>query len=92
MIAQLQTQSPVSTEVKLVNPQSDNWLHYGTPDAWLDTDYSQAPYNICTEASTTAYKLPLYPEDLDCYSCATPKTNEQILEELEALDPEWIEF
>ncbi|NEP41667.1 MAG: hypothetical protein F6K25_04745 [Okeania sp. SIO2G4] len=85
MLAQIQTKpapqqlvaSPVQTS------QNNNWLYAGTDEAWLYTDYSQAPYNICTEAETTAYKL-LYEEDLGCYDWSTPaKTPEQIWREVE---------
>ena len=62
---------------------NNNWLYAGTDEAWLYTDYSQPPYSICTEAETTAYKLPLYEEDLDCYSNEPGKTPEQIWRELE---------
>lgn len=72
--------------------QNNNWLYDGTDEAWLYTDYSLPPYNISTEASTTSYKLPQYEEDLDCYNCKTPKTNAEILAELEALEPEFVEF
>ena len=63
---------------------NNNWLYAGTDEAWLCVDYSKPPYSICTEAETTAYKLPLYEEDLDCYDWSTPvKTVEQILAEVE---------
>ena len=71
--------------------KTNNELYAGTDDAWLYVDYSLPPYNL-TEAETTAYKLPQYEEDLDCYNCTTPKTNAEILAELEALDPEFVEF
>ncbi|NES01989.1 MAG: hypothetical protein F6K22_03590 [Okeania sp. SIO2F4] len=64
--------------------QNNNWLYAGTDEAWLYTDYSQAPYNICIEAETTAYKFPDYEEDWGCYDYSTPaKTPEQILREVE---------
>ncbi|WP_202219513.1 hypothetical protein [Okeania sp. KiyG1] len=63
---------------------NDNWLYAGTPEAWLYVDYSQPPYDICTEAETTAYKFPDYEEDWDCYDYSTPaKTPEQIWQEVE---------
>ncbi|NET14308.1 MAG: hypothetical protein F6K08_16465 [Okeania sp. SIO1H6] len=89
MIAQIQTKRPAPPQLKLVAPpvqppqSNDNWLYDGTDDAWLYTDYSQAPYNICTEAQTTAYKLPLYKVDLDCYSNEPGKTPEQIWQDVE---------
>lgn len=98
MIAQTQTKRPAPPQLKLVvspvqPPQNnDNWLYAGTDEAWLYTDYRQLERDISTEVETTAYKLPQYPEDLDCFTCTTPKTNEQILDELKTLDPEWIEF
>lgn len=64
--------------------QNNNWYYAGTAEAWLNTDYSQAPYNICTEASTTAYKLPQYSEDLECYDWTAPlKSSSQIWQEVE---------
>ena len=84
--AQLVAATPVQT------PHNNNWFHSGTDDAWLNTDYSQAPYNICTEAETTAYKLPQCEEDWDCYSNESGKTDAEISAELESLDPEWIHF
>ncbi|NET45917.1 hypothetical protein [Okeania sp. SIO2B3] len=89
MLTQTQTKRPAPPQLKLVTPpvqppqNNDNWLYAGTDDAWLYTDYSQPPYNICTEASTTAYKLPLYEEDLDCYSNEPGKTPEQIWQDVE---------
>ena len=78
--------APVQTQ------NNDNWLYAGTDDAWLYTDYRQLERDISTEPAITAYKLPQYPEDLDCFTCTTLKTNEQILDELKTLDPKWIEF
>ncbi len=90
MIAQERIVSPTSSQLKLVaapptqTAQNDNWYHYGTEDAWYYTDYQKAPYNICTEASTTAYKLPQYEEDMECYRSLTPlKTSSQIWQEVE---------
>lgn len=89
MLTQIQTTRPAPPQLKLVAPpvqppqSNDNWLYDGTDEAWLYTDYSQAPYNICTEVETTAYKLPLYEEDLDCYSNEPGKTPEQIWQEVE---------
>ena len=77
------TITTTASTVPSTSQNNDNWLYDGTPEAWLYTDYSQAPYNICTEAETTAYKLPLYEEDLDCYSNEPGKTPEQIWRELE---------
>ncbi|NER01547.1 MAG: hypothetical protein F6K17_02315 [Okeania sp. SIO3C4] len=64
---------------------NDNWLYVGTPEAWLNVDYSKPPYNICTctEAETTAYKFPQYEVDLDCYSNEPGKTPEQIWREVD---------
>ncbi|NET12275.1 MAG: hypothetical protein F6K08_05135 [Okeania sp. SIO1H6] len=84
MIAQERIVRQVPSQLKLVNPspvqtpQNDNWLYAGTDEAWLNVDYSQPPYSICIEASTTAYKLPQYEEDLDCYSNEPGKSYEQI--------------
>ncbi|NET13333.1 MAG: hypothetical protein F6K08_10985 [Okeania sp. SIO1H6] len=89
MLTQTQTKRPAPPQLKLVAPpvqppqSNDNWLYAGTDEAWLYTDYSQAPYNICTEASTTAYKLPQYEVDLDCYSNEPGKTPEQIWREVD---------
>ncbi|NET44754.1 hypothetical protein [Okeania sp. SIO2B3] len=90
MLTQIQTTRPAPPQLKLVAPPvqtsqtNDNWLYDGTDEAWLYTDYSQAPYNICTEVETTAYKLPQYEEDLGCYDWSTPvKTPEQIWQEVE---------
>ncbi|MGK7919900.1 MAG: hypothetical protein AB4080_07820 [Trichodesmium sp.] len=96
MIAQIQTTKPAPQQLVLPvqTSQNNNWLYAGTDEAWLYTDYSQPPYNICTctEAETTAYKLPQYEEDLDCYSNEPGKTDEQIWQEVEVLDSEFIEF
>ncbi len=96
MITQERIASPApSQQLVTALPETshnENWLYAGTDDAWLYTDYRQLECDISTEVETTAYKLPQYPEDLDCFTCTTPKTNEQILDELKTLDPEWIEF
>ncbi|NER01332.1 MAG: hypothetical protein F6K17_01160 [Okeania sp. SIO3C4] len=90
MLTQTQTKRPAPSQLKLVAPpvqppqSNDNWLYAGTDEAWLHTDYSQAPYNICTEVETTAYKFPDYEEDWGCYDYSTPaKTSEQIWQEVE---------
>ncbi|GGA46322.1 hypothetical protein CYANOKiyG1_65340 [Okeania sp. KiyG1] len=62
---------------------NDNWLYDGTPEAWLNVDYSKPPYNICTEAETTAYKFPDYEEDWDCYSNEPGKSYDQIWQDVE---------
>ncbi|NET30149.1 hypothetical protein [Okeania sp. SIO1I7] len=80
------TTATITSKVPSASP-NNNWLYAGTDEAWLYTDYSQPPYNICTEASTTAYKLPLYEEDLGCYDWSTPaKTPEQIWQEVEEFE------
>ncbi len=86
----LQCPTPQGTTKSSQTYQNNNWYYAGTAEAWLHTDYTKPPYNICSFASTTAYKLPQYTEDLDCYNCKNPKTNAEILDELKALDPEWI--
>ena len=89
MIAQIQTPSPVPPQPKPVTTspiqklQNDNWLYYGTDEAWLKYDYSdwlETPYG---GPETTAYKLLQYEEDLDCYSNEPSKTDEQIWQEVE---------
>ncbi|NET45962.1 hypothetical protein [Okeania sp. SIO2B3] len=84
MLAQIPTTTTTATITSTVPSTSpnNNWLYAGTDEAWLYTDYSQPPYNICTEAETTAYKLPLYEEDLDCYSNEPGKSYEQIWQEV----------
>ncbi len=96
MIVQERIVSPTPSQ-QLVTPlpeiyRNDNWLYANTEDAWLYTDYRQLERDISTEAETTAYKLPEYEEDLDCYNCTRTKTNAEILDKLKALEPEWIEF
>lgn len=98
MIAQERIGRQVPSQPKPVTPssiqtsQNNNWLHSRTDEAWLKYDYSdwlETPYG---EPETTAYKLPQYEEDLDCYSNEPGKTDEQIWQEVEVLDSEFIEF
>ncbi|NEN92206.1 MAG: hypothetical protein F6K48_26210 [Okeania sp. SIO3H1] len=84
MLTQQIPTTATTATVPSTSDNNDNWLYAGTPEAWLYVDYSQPPYNICTEAETTAYKLPLYEEDLGCYDWSTPaKTPKQIWQEVE---------
>ena len=96
MVAQIQTKSPDPSQQLVTGlpetSHNENWLYAGTGDAWLYTNYRQLERDISTEPAITAYKLPQYAEDLNCYNCTTPKTNAEILAELADLDPEWVEF
>lgn len=59
MIAQEIIARQVPPQLKLVAAPplqtNNNWLYAGTSEAWLNTDYTKPPYNICTEAETIAY-------------------------------------
>ncbi len=92
MIAQERIVTQVPPQLELVaappvqTPQNDNWLYYGTDEAWLKYDYSdwlETPYG---GPETTTYKLPQYEEDLNCYSNEPGKTDEQIWQEVEEFE------
>ncbi len=74
-----------STEIKTTQTDQ-NWLYTGTSEAWLHYDYSEglASTPCYTSASTTAYKIPDYAEDVECYDCSNPlKSSEEIWKEVE---------
>lgn len=78
------TTATITSTVPSTSQNNDNWLYAGTDEAWLYVDYSQPPYNCNCEDEMTAYKLPQYEVDLDCYDYSTPaKTSEQIWQEVE---------